>query len=351
MNISYEVIRIFTLTAISFGIAFAWTPILTHLLYKYKLSKSVRDDGTTPFYSKLHKHKEGTPTMGGVLIWVTVLALALVFAFAQRISGLPTWISDLNFISRSETLLPLGVLVASALVGLLDDWFNIRKKGGGKGGGLRVRHRLIIYTIIAAFGAWWFFVKLDWDIIHIPFIGTYAIGLWYIPFFMFVIIATAFSVNETDGLDGLAPGVLLASFGSLGALAFFQGKYDLVAFCGVIIGALLAFLWFNIKPARFIMGDTGSMSLGITLGVVALLTHAEFFLPIIGIVLVLESVSAIAQMISKKFFHKKIFYSAPIHHHLEVIGWPESKIVMRFWVITAVASVVGLILALTDKSL
>jgi len=162
-------------------------------------------------------------------------------------------------------------------------------------------------------------------------------------------VATAFSVNEIDGLDGLSGGTLLAAFGAYGAIAFAQGKIELAAFCGVIIGALLAFLWFNINPARFFMGDTGAMSLGVTLGIVAMLTNSALFLPIIGFLFVIESLSVIIQVISKKFFGKKVFLSAPIHHHLEAKGWPEPKIVMRFWIISAVMAVVGVILFLIDK--
>ena len=345
---NYLILRVFILTTISFIVAFSWTPLLTHFLYKFRLGKSIRDEGTTPIFSKLHKHKAGTPTMGGLLIWVTTFFLVIVFSYLATLDWMPVWIKELNFLSRQETLLPIGVFVASALVGLLDDWFNITHQGGGKGGGLKVKHRLLIFAAIALVGALWFYFKLDWDIIHVPFAGNYAVGWWYIPFFIFVIVATAFSVNTVDGLDGLAGGIVLSSFASLGALAFLQGKYDLATFCGVIIGSLLAFLWFNITPARFFMGDTGAMSLGVTLGVVALLVHAEFYLPIISFLLVVESLSVIVQLASKKIRGKKILISAPLHHHLEAIGWPESKIVMRFWVISAVTSVIGLILALID---
>lgn len=348
---NFDIIKIFALTTISFTLAILWTPLLSHFLYKYRLGKSIRNDGSTPIYSKLHIHKQGTPSMGGILIWVTTLFVALLFAYIGTLDFLPSWVRGLNFLTREETLLPLGVFIASALVGLLDDWFNITQQGAGKGGGLMMRHRLMIFAAIASVGAWWFYFKLDWDVIHIPFAGTYAIGWWYIPFFIFVIVATAFSVNEIDGLDGLAAGVLLSSFGSLGALAFMQGNYNLVTFCGVIVGSLLAFLWFNIPPARFFMGDTGAMSLGVILGVVALLAHAEFFLPIICLPLVIESGSVIVQGISKKVFKKKLFISSPLHHHLEALGWSESKIVMRFWVISGVTSVVGLILALMDRGL
>jgi phospho-N-acetylmuramoyl-pentapeptide-transferase len=349
MNI--ELIRLLILSTIAFIIAMALTPLLTYFLYRYKLGVSVRDEGSTPVYSKLHKDKSGTPTMGGVIIWVTLLLMIGGIALLSRLDFAPTWLANLNFYSRSETLLPLGVLISSALVGLVDDWFNVRRQGGGKGGGLKVKHRLLIYTLIALVGALWFYFKLDWDILHIPFIGEYSLGWWYIVVFIFVIVATAFSVNETDGLDGLAGGVLLTCFASYGTVAFLLGKYDLAAFCAVIIGALLAFLWFNINPARFFMGDTGAMSLGITLGVVALLTQSALLLPIIGFILLIESLSVIVQLTSKKLFKRKIFLSTPIHHHFEAIGWSEPKVVMRFWVISAVASALGIILAILDKTL
>jgi len=344
---TFYIIKIFFLTTISFVIAMAWTPFLTHILYKYKLGKTIRDANDAPIMAELHKHKSGTPTMGGVLIWVTTLVLALFFYYASQIFN---WqiLSDLSFLTRSQTLLPLGVLVASAIVGLVDDYFNVRKIGD-KGGGIRIRYKLIIYILIAIIGAWWFYYKLDWDIIRVPFLGNFEIGWWYIPLFLFIIVATSFSVNETDGLDGLAGGTLLAAFGAFGAIAFSQGKFELAAFCAVIAGSLLAFLWFNINPARFIMGDTGSMSLGVTLGVVAMLTNSVLLLPIIGFIFVIESLSVIIQIISKKIRNKKVFLSSPIHHHLEAKGWSEPKIVMRFWVVSGVMAVVGLIISLMDR--
>lgn len=285
--------------------------------------------------------------MGGILIWGTVLVICLFGWFLSKI-GQGTFLANFNFLSRGETLLPLGALIASALVGLGDDLLGVLKIGP-KGGGLTIRHRLLIYTIIATFGAWWFFYKLDWDLVHLPFIGDYNIGLWYIPLFVIIIVATAFSVNETDGLDGLAGGVLLVAFGSYAIIAFSQGKMDLAAFCGVIIGALLAFLWFNIHPARFFMGDTGAMSLGIALGIIAMLTNTFLLLPFIGFILVLESGSVIIQVISKKLRGKKVFLSTPIHHHFEALGWPETKVTERFWIISGVMAVIGLILILIEK--
>lgn len=347
---SFEIIRVLLLTAVSFVVAILWLPLLLRFLIRMKAGKSIRDGGDTPVFSGLHAKKAGTPTMGGILIWVTVPVVALVIWGASLLFPNST-LTDWNFLTRAQTLLPLGALVAAALVGLADDYFNIRKKGGGGGGGLKIRHKLLLYFGMALAGAWWFTVKLDWDLLHVPFLGSFNIGWWYIPFFLLVIVATSFSVNETDGLDGLAGGTLFTSFGAFAIISFAQGKYDLAAFCGVIIGALLAFLWANIHPAKWFMGDTGSMSLGVTLGIVALLTNSALFLPFIGLIFVMESLSVLLQVASKKIRKKKIFLSAPIHHHFEALGWPESAVVMRFWLISMVAAAVGTALALLDALL
>lgn len=342
----FHLSRILGLAAISFIFALAWTPALIHFLDKYRLGKQIRFEGV-PIFARLHKKKEGTPTMGGILVWGTILTLTLLFWWLGQISP-GTIFEKINFLTRKETLLPLGALVASALVGLGDDLLGIFRKGSN-GGGLKMRHRLLIYTVIAAFGAWWFFWKLEWDLVHIPFLGDFNIGWWYILLFIFILVATAFSVNETDGLDGLVGGILLIAFASYAVIAFSQGKMDLAVFCGVIIGALLAFLWFNIHPARFFMGDTGAMSLGITLGIIAMLTNAFLLLPFIGFILVIESGSVIIQLLSKKIRRKKIFLSTPIHHHFEAIGWPETKVTMRFWIIGGVMAAIGLILVFIEK--
>lgn len=346
----FHISRILGLAAISFVIALAWTPGLIHFLEKYKLRKQIRTENV-PVFAKFHKKKQGTLTMAGILIWGTVLFLTALFWFLAQI-GEGTFLEKLNFLTRKETLLPLGALIASALVGMGDDLMGIFKiKIGSKAGGLKVRHRLLIYTAIAAFGAWWFFYKLGWDLIHIPFVGDFNIGWWYILVFVFVLVATSFSVNETDGLDGLSGGILLIAFAAYGAIAFAQGKMDLAVFCGVIIGALVAFLWFNIYPARFFMGDTGVMSLGITLGIIAMLTNAFLLLPIIGFILVVESGSVIIQVTWRKLFHKKVFLSAPIHHHLEAKGWHETRITMRFWIIGGTMAIIGMILFFVEQLL
>ncbi|MFZ4631886.1 MAG: phospho-N-acetylmuramoyl-pentapeptide-transferase [Patescibacteria group bacterium] len=346
--LEFYLIKVLFFTTASFVLAASLTPLLTHFLYKYKLGKKIRNSGATPVFSELHAHKEGTPTMGGVLIWGTVLVLILLFsALAQFFSG--GSIEHLNFLSRSETLLPLGALIITALIGLFDDWLDVRSKGVLGGGGLKLRHRILVYTLIAIAGALWFYFKLDWTVFHVPFFGNFEIGAWYIPLFILVIVATSFSVNETDGLDGLAGGTLLISFMAYGVIAFSLGRYDLATFCGAIIGALLAFLWFNIPPARFYMGDTGAMSLGVTLGIIAMLTNSALLLLFIGIIFIIESASVIIQVISKKVRGKKVFLSSPIHHHFQALGWSEAKIVMRFWVIAGIGTAVGLMIFLLDQ--
>ena len=259
-----ELITIFFLATASFAVAMIWTPLLTHFLYKHKVIQVPRPASDAPVKARLHGHKKNTPTMGGVIVWGTTLAMTLLFFYLSKISWLP-FMRELNFLSRSETLLPLGALVATALLGLGDDLYNIwrRRSGKGKSYGVGVLDQRVSLFGIAVVGAWWFFYKLDWDLIHVPFVGNFELGWWYVPLFIFIIMATGFSVKETDGLDGLSGGTLLAAFGAYGAIAMFQGNYDLATLCAVIVGALLAFLWFNIYPARFFMGATGSISLGV----------------------------------------------------------------------------------------
>lgn len=341
------VFRIGLLSIISFLIAFFATPLLTHFLFRQKLGKQIRDSASAPIFSALHQKKSGTPTMGGILIWGTVLALAIFF-YICNIFFPESFIGNLNFLTREQTLLPLGAMIIAAIIGLIDDYLNI-KKIGPKGGGLSVLIKLGLYAIIATGGALWFYFKLDWDVFHVPFVGNFEIGLWYIPVFIIVIVSTAFSVNEIDGLDGLAGGTVATTLAALGAIAFAQGKFELATFIAIIVGALIAFLWFNINPARFFMGDTGSMSLGIIIGIIAMLTNTALLLPVIGFLFVIESLSVIIQLLSKKFRGKKVFLCAPIHHHFQAKGWTEPKIVMRFWLISSVTAVTGIMLFLADK--
>ncbi len=326
LNLS-PIFKTFLLTLISFLIAMSVTPLFTTFLFKFKLGKKIRISEYTPIFSNLHKSKEGTPTMGGLLIWIPTAIITFLFN-----------------LSRAQTWLPLFALVTIGIIGAIDDLLNI--KGIGPIRGMRARYKLLWQIIVGIIGAYWFFYKLGFNSIHLPGIGDFFIGWFYIPLFILVIVSTSNAVNITDGLDGLAGGILASSFGAFTAIAYFKGYYGIAAFCGTILGALLAFLWFNIYPARFFMGDTGSMALGATLGVIAMLTDSVVLLPIIGFVFVFETLSVILQLFWKRFFGKKIFKSTPIHHHFEAIGWPETKVTMRFWVIGAVMAVIGLVIGL-----
>lgn len=333
--------KIFTLAFLGFIFALSATPLFTSFLYKKKLGKQIRNDGSTPIFSKMHSEKAGTPTMGGILVWGTLVILITFFWLMDNVFHI-SFFSNLNFYSRKETLLPLGALIGASLVGLIDDWLDVRGLGHD-GRGLRFRFKLILYATVAAIGAWWFYFKLGFSEVYVPFLGFLNFGIWFIPFFIFVVIATSFAVNETDGLDGLAGGILMISFFAYGLIAFMQGKYDLAAFICVISGALLAFLWFNVYPARFFMGDTGSMGLGVLLAVVAFLTNSVFLLILIGFIFLAEAVSYLLQLFWKTVFKRKLFLSAPIHHHFQAKGWPETKVTMRFWIIAAITSIIGVI--------
>lgn len=337
--------KLLTLSTFAFIFALSWTPFLTNFLFKYRLGKNIRSAESAPMYAELHKGKAGVPTMGGVLMWVTAALMAFGFALAADLFPANAALQALNFLSRGETWLPIFSLVVAGFIGMADDLFNI-KKIGTHGGGIDIRHRLLMYAFVAAIGAWWFYVKLGFDTLHVPFYGDVFIGAWYVPFFMLVITATSFAVNETDGLDGLAGGTLATSFAAYAIICLLQGNYDLAALCGVIVGSLLAFLWFNIHPARFFMGDTGAMSMGVTLGIVAMLTNTAFILPIIGVVFVAEAASALLQIASKKILKRKIFRIAPVHHHFEAIGWPREKVAMRYWVLGFVFAIIGMLLAI-----
>lgn len=348
----FVVFKVLLLAAAAFVVAVSVAPILIRLLVRYKFGKNIRDEKETPVMHALHAAKQGTPTGGGIVIWGTLVALILMSQALAGIFGAHSYPGRLSFLDRGETFLPLGALVAAAVIGLVDDYMNVKRIGGGKGGGLRARHRLLLYTAIATIGALWFYFKLDWDLLRIPLVGAFNIGWWYIPFFILVIVATSNSVNLTDGLDGLAGGCLLSSYAAMGAISFLQGKYDLATFCGVIAGAIAAFLWFNINPAKFFMGDTGAMSLGVTLGVVAMLTNTSLLLPIIGVIYVIESGSVIVQIAAKRLRHgRRVFLSTPVHHHLEASGWKEPQIVMRFWLISGIAAVLGLVIELVDMGM
>jgi len=344
-----NVLKVFFLGSFSFCLAFSLTPFLTSFLYKYKLWKKTPreksiDGKKLEIFPKFHTEKETkVPRFGGILVWVVPLLVGVIFFLLSKIDF---WVfQKLNFLSRSQTWLPFFALVAGALVGLVDDILQVKGRGKYIGGGLSLKKRLFLMFLIGLIGGFWFYYKLGWQTLHIPRVGDIYLGALYIPFFILVTMAT-YSGGVIDGLDGLAGGAFATIFGAYGTIAFFRGQIDLAAFCATVAGAILAFLWFNIPPARFYMGETGIMGLCPALTVVAFLTDSVLVLPIIGVLLVIESASVILQLLSKKFLKKKIFLAAPIHHHFEAKGWPHYKVTMRFWVIGIVAAIVGVAIAL-----
>jgi len=332
---SSTVEQIFILAFLSFVASMALTPVYTSAAFSGKWWKRARTTAVSgeqaKVYQKLHaaKHARNIPTMAGIIFVLSTLIVTL--------SG---------NLSRSETWLPLAAMVGAGLIGLIDDIINIRGIGGGIAG-MRAKMKSLLLLVIAGIGGWWFYSKLGVDTMHIPFWHTWTIGLWIIPLFMLVVYATANAVNISDGLDGLAGGLAAIAFGAYAVVALIERKYGLSGFCMTVVGALLSYTWFNIFPARFFMGDVGSFALGTALGVVAMLTGTVLLLPVIGAVFVIETGSVVIQLISKKLRNgKKIFLSSPIHHHFEAIGWPETKITMRFWVLGEMAAFVGVILFL-----
>lgn len=328
----------------AFLLGLGLTPWFIQFLRSNKLGKQLRvetvDGRDASVFRKYHQNKFGTPTMGGLLIWGSILVTVL---FSRLLAY--TGFVDFSLLQRREVYLPLFTLVSMGILGVVDDYFNIA--GFGKKKGLDVLPKITTLFIISAVGAYWFYVKLGYDQIHIPYVGDVELGMWYVPFFMFILIGTANAVNVTDGLDGLAGGLLIIAFGSFALLAYLNGMYVLCAFCAVTVGAIGAFLWHNVPPALFFMGDTGSLALGGTLGVIALMTDTVLVLPFIGFVFLIEMLSVIIQLTSKKFRGgKKVFKAAPIHHHFEALEWGESKVTMRLWIIGAIFAFLGIIVGL-----
>ena len=338
-ELTHELTGTFILSVGAFLLAMVLTPIFTLLAYKYKFWKKQRTTSTTgeklEVFNKLHanKFKRNIPTMAG-MIFVSAIAI-ITFCFN---------------LDRGQTWLPLAALISGAFVGLLDDIINLRGHGNGVAG-MRSSLKFVMITAIGLALGWFFFAKIGATAIHIPFFGDWTIGWAIIPLFAFAVIATGNAVNISDGLDGLAGGLVSISYGAFGIIALFQSQVILAGFCFTVVGALLSYLWFNIYPARFFMGDVGSFALGTSLGVVAMLTNSLFLLPIIGIVFVAEAGSSLIQIFSKRVLKRKIFISAPIHQHLEATGWPETKVTMRFWVIACVAAFIGVLLALAGGNI
>jgi phospho-N-acetylmuramoyl-pentapeptide-transferase len=328
----------------AFLIGLVLTPQFVSFLRRNKLGKQLRIetvDGREPVvFRKFHDHKKGTPTMGGLLIWSSIL---LTIGFSRLLSLLG--VVDHSLLQRGQVYLPLFTLISLGILGAVDDYLNVI--GSGKKRGLDWLPKISTLFAISLIGALWFYFKLDYNQIYIPFVGSLIVGIWYIPIFIFIIIGTANAVNVTDGLDGLAGGLLVIAFGSFSLLAYLSGLVILSAFCAVTAGAIAAFLWHNVPPALFFMGDTGSMALGGTLGVIAMMSDNVLILPFVGFVFVIEMLSVIIQLTSKRLRGgKKVFRAAPIHHHFEALEWGESKVTMRMWIVGSFLAILGIIIGL-----
>lgn len=327
--------QIFLWGFFGFVLSMILTPLYTSLAYRGQWWKRPRTTSVTgetaTVYNKLHaaKHARNIPTMAGVIFVAAVAIVTVIF----------NW-------RRSETWLPVAAMAGAGMIGLIDDLINIHSNGGIAG--MRAKIKSLLLLSVAFIGGWWFYSKLGVHAVNVPYWHDISIGWLIIPLFMLVIYATANAVNITDGLDGLAGGLSAIAFGAYAIIAMIEQNYGVAGFCVTVVGALLSYTWFNIFPARFFMGDVGSFALGTALGVVAMLTNTVLLLPVIALVFVAETGSVVLQVASKKLRHgKKIFLSSPIHHHFEAIGWPETKITMRFWVIGNIAAFLGIILYIT----
>ncbi len=340
-------------TAFALGILFA--PLLAGILYRNRAWKKKAGKGNgiggggTPIFDELHKEREvSTPRMGGILIWASVLATAFLFwLLALR---LDTFWHQLDFVHRRETWLPLFALAAGAAAGFVDDLLEIKEGNGG----LSLARRLTIVGTIGLVAGWWFYAKLGVSTVGIPFLAPLPLGVLIVPFFALVTLAI-YAGGTIDGIDGLAGGVFAIIFMVYAGIAFGEGQVSLAAFAASVAGATLAFLWFNIPPARFYMTETGSMALTLALTMTAFSSDAlaggvgVAVLPLVALPLTATVVTTLLQVFWKKVFHKKLFRVAPIHHHFEAIGWPAYKVTMRYWVITIISGVLGLAVALLAR--
>lgn len=339
-----------TSAVVAFIIGIAITFPISNFLYSKKLwkkrsVKTTMDGQSATITQKLHNDEERkTPRMGGIVVWGSVILTSILLMLLPGTSP----VGSLSFLTRSQTWIPFAVLIGMSLVGLVDDYLVCQEQH--KGQGLSLRFRIGIVAISGLAIALWFYYKIDIHTIHIPFNGPYEIGsLFFVLFFIFVITGT-YAGGVIDGIDGLAGGVFAIIFGAYSAIAFSIGMGDLAAFCLAITGALCAFLWFNIPPARFFLSDTGTMGLTTVLATIALITDTVLLLPIIALPLVISVLSNILQILSKKIRNKKVFLVAPLHNHFQAIGWPPYKVTMRYWIITTMSALIGVILVLLDKT-
>jgi phospho-N-acetylmuramoyl-pentapeptide-transferase len=344
------IIKVLLPAILAFCIGIAIAPIITHFLYKYKVWK--KQGGKTAIggnealeFNRLKGHEETqTPRMGGIVIWGSVvITVGILYSLASFTNTI--FFRDILFLSREQTWIPFATLLVGAVFGFLNDFYDVQH--GGRG--VRLSIRLVLITALAAYIGWWFYDKLGVVAIGIPFADPLYLGIFIIPFFIFLTLAL-YASGVIDGIDGLSGGVFAAIFTAYGGVAFLQGQYDLAAFCFMLTGSLIAFLWFNIPPARFWMTETGSMALTLTLATIVMMTdqlvdgHGVSLFPIIGFLLVITVLSNVLQISYRKLTGKKLFRIAPLHHHFEAIGWPSYKVTMRYWVISMICATAGVIM-------
>ena len=357
MYMELTIIKVLAPTAIAFVVGILITPLISHYLYvnemwKKKAGKGAGyGGGATPLFDALHKKRDtNTPRMGGIVIWMSVLiTIAILWVLQFFLPG--SILGSLDFLSRSQTWLPLFALLVGASVGFLDDYLVVRGTGTHFAGGLPLSQRLLVVGATALLSGWWFYEKLDVSSVSLLGHGEVNLGILFIPFFVLVAIAI-YASSVIDGIDGLSGGTFMFIFTAYTGIAVFQNQIDLAAYCATLVGGILAFLWFNVPPARFYMTETGVMALTMSLTIVAFMTdtlgggEGVSVLPIIGILLVITVVSDVLQLFSKKLRGKKIFLIAPIHHHFEAKGWPPEKVTMRYWILGFVFAVIGTIVSI-----
>jgi len=326
------------LAGFSFMMTVIWGPPLIRMLRYFKIGESIRVDGPERHFSKL-----GTPTMGGLMIIVPVALITLLLNAASLISG--------NEVIGQSIFLPLGVMMGFAFIGAVDDWSGLR---GDKSKALKARTKFVMQWGIALVAAFGLYHVLDAPHLFLPgFDVEFKIGIWYIPVAAFIIVFMSNAVNLTDGLDGLSGLIAATAFATYGGIALLQGQIYIAHFCFTLVGAMFGFLWFNVHPAELFMGDTGSLALGATLGTISLMTGQWALLPIIAIIPVSVALSSMLQVgyfkLTRRLYGegRRLFKMAPIHHHFELSGWSETQVVQRFWLVSLLAAMIGVALAIT----
>lgn len=336
---------------IAFVIGIIITPLVTFFLYRHRVWKkqggktAIGGREATEFNRLKGEHETKTPRMGGIVIWASAFITLIGTYFLSEIFP-ASYFSELDYLTRSQTLIPAAALLVGAVIGFLNDFYDVAHEGKG----LRLSVRLVLITILSGLLGGWFYSKLGVSAINIPFADNWEIGILIIPFFIFLTLAL-YASGVIDGIDGLSGGVFASVFAAYTGIAIIQAQYDLAAFCATLVGSILAFLWFNIPPARFWMTETGSMALTLSLATVVFMTdslgegHGISLLFIVGLPLIVTVASNVIQITYRKFTGKKLFRIAPLHHHFEAIGWPSYKVTMRYWIISILCAVIGVILA------